>query len=67
MSKILVVIGLTLFLAGGFLWIAEYLNITYKNPLDFSYKSENFSFYFPLGTCIIISIVISVFFYLFKR
>ncbi len=67
MSKILVIIGLTLFLAGGFLWVTEYLNITYKNPLDFSYKSENFNFYFPLGTCIIISVFISVVFYLFKR
>tara|TARA_B100000131_G_C18027909_1_gene577196 strand:- start:499 stop:702 length:204 start_codon:yes stop_codon:yes gene_type:complete len=67
MSKTLIIIGLALILVGGSLWLFENLNFTYKNPLDFSYRSENFSFYFPLGTCIIISVFISVLFYLFKR
>ncbi|MEE3035363.1 MAG: DUF2905 domain-containing protein [Bacteroidota bacterium] len=67
MSKALLLIGSVLILAGGFLWFIENLDFTYNNPLDFSYKSENFSFYFPLGTCIIISVLISLAFYLFKR
>ena len=67
MWKILVLIGSVLLLSGGLLWLTENLNFTYKNPLDFSYKGENFSFYFPLGTCIIISGLISLAFYLFKK
>ena len=36
-------------------------------PGDISYRGKNFSFYFPLGTCILISVVLSVLFYLFSR
>ena len=41
MSKTLIIIGLALLLVGGSLWLFENLNFTYKNPLDFSYRSEN--------------------------
>jgi len=44
----------------------KYPNL-YNNPLDFTYKKENFSFYFPLGTSIILSIIFSLLFYLFKK
>ena len=32
----------------------------YKNPLDFSFKKGNFSFYFPLGTSILISVILTL-------
>jgi len=42
-----------------------------KLPGDISYKRENFSFYFPLGTSIVLSVVLSLLFYvlgwLFRR
>jgi hypothetical protein len=36
-------------------------------PGDISIERENFRFYFPLGTCIVISIVLSVILYFLKR
>ena len=36
-------------------------------PGDFAYRGKNFSFYFPLGTSILISIVLSLLFYLFSH
>lgn len=39
----------------------------YKNPLDISFKKGNLQLYFPLGSSLIISILISLFFYLFKK
>jgi hypothetical protein len=36
-------------------------------PGDISYKGKNVSFYFPLGTSILISIVLSVILYLISR
>ena len=36
-------------------------------PGDISYKGKNFSVYVPLGTSILISIVLSVILYLFSR
>ena len=29
-------------------------------PLDFHYQRDNFSFYFPLGTSILVSIILSL-------
>ena len=36
-------------------------------PLDFHYRRDNFSFYFPLGTSILISIVLTLIFSLLNR
>ena len=38
-----------------------------KLPGDLSFKRGNFSFYFPLGTCILISIILTLIMYLFRR
>jgi heme/copper-type cytochrome/quinol oxidase subunit 2 len=38
-----------------------------KLPGDISIKKENFSFYFPITTSIIISILLSLLFYLFSK
>jgi hypothetical protein len=34
-----------------------------KLPGDIAYKRDNFSFYFPLGTSIVVSVVLSLFLY----
>ena len=36
-------------------------------PLDFHYRRDNFSFYFPLGTSILISVVLTLIFSLLNR
>ena len=36
-------------------------------PLDFHIQRDNFSFYFPLGTSIVVSIVLSLLFALLNR
>jgi hypothetical protein len=36
-------------------------------PLDFKVERENFKFYFPLGTSILLSIILSLLFYLFRK
>ena len=36
-------------------------------PLDFHYQRDNFSFYFPLGTSILISVVLTLVFALLNR
>ena len=36
-------------------------------PGDIFVKRENFSFYFPIVTCIVISLVLSLLFNLFRR
>ncbi len=57
---IVILIGLGLIFAGKIPWIG-------RLPGDIYVKRDNFTFYFPLATCIVISIVLSLIFWLFRR
>jgi hypothetical protein len=67
MGKMLIGMGILLIIIGILMntglkipWIGRF-------PGDFSIQRENFSFYFPLTSCIIISIILTLAFYLFRR
>lgn len=66
MQRILIVVGLVLVAAGlAWPWLAK---LPFgRLPGDFSVERENFSFYFPLATSIVVSIVISVLIWLFRK
>ncbi|MFD1736059.1 DUF2905 domain-containing protein [Bacillus salitolerans] len=61
MPKMLMIIGGVLLLV-GFIW--QFIG---KLPGDFVFKKGNVTFYFPIVTSIIISIVLSIVFYLIGR
>ena len=65
MGRTILFLGLTLALIGGLLMLAEKYDV--KNPLDFRFAGENWTFYFPLGTSIIVSIILILLIYLFKK
>jgi len=60
LGLLLVVIGLILSLAGKLPWLGHL-------PGDISIERERFSFYFPLATCIVISVILSLVLYFFRR
>jgi len=60
LGLLLVIIGVILTFAGKLPWLG-------RLPGDLSIERENFSFYFPLATCILISVIISLVLYLFRR
>ena len=63
----LILLGVVFILIGlGFLF-ADKIPWLGRLPGDIYVKRGNFSFYFPLGTCILISIVLSLIFWLFRR
>ena len=66
MQRILIVTGLALVVAGlAWPWLAK---LPFgRLPGDFSIERENFSFYFPLATTVVISIVVSVLVWLFRK
>jgi len=66
MQRILIVVGLVLLVAGlAWPWLSK---LPFgRLPGDFSVQRENFSFYFPLGTSIVVSLVISVLIWLFRK
>ncbi len=57
---LLVVVGLILSFAGKLPWLGHL-------PGDISIERERFSFYFPLATGILISVVLSLVLYFFRR
>jgi hypothetical protein len=66
-GKILLVSGLLLAGAGILFLLADRIGWIGKLPGDIIIKRENVTFFFPLATCILISIVLSLLFWLFRR
>ena len=67
MGKMLIGIGIVLILTGLAMTVGPKIPWIGKLPGDISIQRENFSLYFPLTTCIIISIILTLLFYLFRR
>ncbi|MCD6402640.1 DUF2905 domain-containing protein, partial [bacterium] len=64
LGKILIFFGAILIIFGTIFLVGSKLPYFGKLPGDILIKKENFTFYFPLGSCILISIILSVIFYL---
>ena len=65
MQKLLLIIG-AIIIAVGLLWPLIAKLPFGKLPLDFSAKIGNAQVFSPLGTCILLSIILSVLFKLFR-
>ena len=65
MGRTLIFVGVVLVVVGCFMVFGE--RIDYKNPLDFKWEGKNTRIYFPLGTSILISVLVSILFYLFRK
>lgn len=66
-GKSLIVLGLILAAAGLLLTYSGKIPFLGKLPGDIRIERENFTFFFPLGTCLLVSILISFVFWLFRR
>jgi uncharacterized protein YybS (DUF2232 family) len=60
LGLLLVIVGVIFTLAGKVPWFGRF-------PGDISIQKERFTFYFPITTCIVISIIISLVLYFFRR
>ena len=66
-GKILILFGILLVILGLILSFFGKIPYLGKLPGDIYIKKENFTFYFPLATCISISIILSLIFYLISK
>jgi Protein of unknown function (DUF2905) len=67
LGRWLIVIGVILVIVGAVFLLAPKLPWLGRLPGDISFKRGNVSFYFPLGTCILVSIILTLIIYLFRR
>ena len=66
-GKSLIFVGILLIIIGIFFILGNKIPHFGRLPGDIMVKKENFSLYFPITTCILISIVISIILFLFTR
>jgi hypothetical protein len=67
-GRLLLVMGGVLALLGIVLMLGPRLPFRIgRLPLDFHYQRDNFSLYFPLGTSILVSVVLTLIFSLLHR
>ena len=66
-GKILLVSGLVLAGVGLLFIFADRIGWVGRLPGDIIIKRENYTFYFPLATCILISVVLTLLFWLFRK
>ena len=67
LGKMLILFGVVLALLGGLLLLAGKLPFLGRLPGDIVIRREHWSFYFPLTTSIVISILLTLLFALFSR
>ena len=68
-ARFLVLAGLSLVALGAIVWVAGRLGLPKLGhlPGDFVYRGQKVTLYFPLGTCVLVSAVITLLAMLFGR
>jgi hypothetical protein len=68
LGRMLVGLGLVLLIAGSLLLLLGRTGMPIgRLPGDISYRGKNLNVYFPLGTSILVSVLLSLVFYLLSR
>ena len=67
LGKMLFILGLVLAVAGAVLWKTGGLGGLGRLPGDISVQRGNGTFYFPIMTCLVMSAVLTLLAWLFRR
>jgi ribose/xylose/arabinose/galactoside ABC-type transport system permease subunit len=67
LAKLMIVLGLLIALAGALLLIGFGKGWFGRLPGDFHFTRNNFSFYFPLMTCLLISAMLTLILWFFRK
>ncbi|MDY0267714.1 DUF2905 domain-containing protein [Trichloromonas sp.] len=66
-GRLLIILGLVLILVGLLLTYGGRIPWLGRLPGDFRIERENFSFYFPLASSLLVSLLLSLLLWLFRR
>jgi hypothetical protein len=67
LGKSLILMGLVIAAFGAILWLFSGMPFLGRLPGDIYLRRGNFTFYFPVVTCILISVALSLIFALMRR
>lgn len=67
LGKLLVIVGLIVAAVGVLLWTGVGRGWFGRLPGDIHYTKGNFSFYFPVVTCVVLSLLLSFLLWLFRK
>ena len=69
LGHLLIILGLALVVLGAILSFSDFFSFLRlgRLPGDIHIKRENFSFYFPITTSIVLSIILTLILYLFRK
>ena len=66
-GKILLILGILFVVIGLFLMLGPKIPFLGKLPGDFMIRRGNFTLYFPLATSILLSVVLTLIFFIFRK
>ncbi len=66
-SRFLIIAGLVLAAIGALLWLGAKVPWLGKLPGDFTWHRGKVTVYFPLATCILISVILTLILSLFRK
>ena len=67
LGKVMILIGIILIVLGCLIVYGGKIPFIGRLPGDIHIKRDNFSFYFPITTCILISMILTLIFYLIQK
>jgi hypothetical protein len=67
LGKSLIILGIIIIAFGIIITFAGKIPWLGRLPGDIHIKRDNFTFYFPLATCILLSVLFSLIFWLFRK
>jgi hypothetical protein len=66
-GKLLILFGLVLVGAGLILLLSDKIPWLGRLPGDITIRRDNFTFFFPIVTCIVISVILSLILWFFRK
>lgn len=66
-GRYLIAAGVLLSIMGGLFLLGEKISWLGHLPGDIQIERKNFRFHFPLGTCIVLSMILSILLWLIRR
>ena len=67
LGKMFILLGIVLIVVGLFLWFGDKIPGVGRLPGDIMIRKEKFTFYFPVVTCLLISLIVTLLFSLFRK